>query len=66
MTPLEMEKLGAISIHTLAWRVTHGVYGTNGFRYISIHTLAWRVTLKDSIYQGRKEISIHTLAWRVT
>ena len=34
----------AISIHTLAWRVTKGDTGESGVQIISIHTLAWRVT----------------------
>ena len=57
---------GTISIHTLAWRVTHINKFISILLTISIHTLAWRVTHNGTLIIGEVGISIHTLAWRVT
>ena len=55
-----------VSIHTLAWRVTHSEYIQYYRENVSIHTLAWRVTALAKSYAATTIVSIHTLAWRVT
>ena len=61
-----IEKMKAISTHTLTWSVTIDLTAMFGSNNISTHTLTWSVTDDIIDVDANEEISTHTLTWSVT
>ena len=61
-----LERLIAISTHTLTWSVTSTWRVSLISASISTHTLTWSVTQRIQLFHVLSVISTHTLTWSVT